>query len=242
MFGISGAEFLVIAVVIVVVVGPSRLPEVTRTLTRWVKKLRVQLTKVRASLDSEVGDDLRNMNLSALDVRQYDPRRIVREAVQEEMDEWRKLVGPFGQANASSQANAQATAHANAAASTSNQTSAPAGPSQASSAATSNQTAGSVQAAGAAAASATAVGPATGASTGAATGATSGTAGETGAVRAPLNPVAPQKRGMRVGQWYVSDRRGYGAQVARAVRAAASTKKTRRLTGQAVYRNPRPRN
>lgn len=95
MFGISGPELLVIFVVLLVIIGPSRLPEVTATVTKWVKNARVQLTKLRASLDGEVGDDLRNIDLSVLDVRQYDPRNIIRQAVQEEMEEWRQLVSPL---------------------------------------------------------------------------------------------------------------------------------------------------
>lgn len=98
MFGISGPEILVISVVLLVIMGPSRLPEVTSTLTKWVKNARVQLTKLRANLDGEMGEDLRNLDLSVLNVRQYDPRNIIRQAVQEEMEEWRQLVNPLAPA------------------------------------------------------------------------------------------------------------------------------------------------
>lgn len=81
--------------VLLVIIGPSRLPEVTNTLTKWVKNARVQLTKLRASLDGEVGDDLRNLDLSAFNVRQYDPRNVIRKAVQEELQEWKDLVNPL---------------------------------------------------------------------------------------------------------------------------------------------------
>lgn len=97
MFGISGGELLVILVVIMIVVGPSRLPEVTATVAKWVKRARVQLTKIRQNLDDEVGEDLRDIDLTKLDPRQYDPRRMIREAVAEEMDEWKKLMSPLGQ-------------------------------------------------------------------------------------------------------------------------------------------------
>lgn len=85
-----------ILLVITLVVGPSRLPAITETVTRWIKRLRIQLTKWRANLDAEIGDDLKGVDLSKLDPRLYDPRRMIREAVQEEMDEWKKLVGPLG--------------------------------------------------------------------------------------------------------------------------------------------------
>lgn len=93
---------MVILVVIMLVVGPSRLPKITETVTRWIKRLRIQLTKWRANLDSEIGEDFKDLDLTKLDPRQYDPRRLIREAVQEEMDEWKKLMGPLGQQNASS--------------------------------------------------------------------------------------------------------------------------------------------
>lgn len=98
MFGISGGEFLVILLVIVVVVGPTRLPQVTRELTSWVKLARLQLAKARAFVDDEIPEDLRGFDLGALNIRRYDPRAIIREAVQEEIDEWKRLVAPLGTA------------------------------------------------------------------------------------------------------------------------------------------------
>lgn len=94
-FSISGGEFLVILVVIMLVVGPSRMPAVAKGVTRIVKSTRLQLTKWRASLDDQMGDDFKQVDLSKLDPRQYDPRRLIREAVQEEMDEWKKLMNPL---------------------------------------------------------------------------------------------------------------------------------------------------
>lgn len=96
MFGISGLQLLLILFVISVVVGPSRLPTVAATVTKWVKTSRVQLSKLRETLDEEVGDDLKDLDLSKLNVRQYDPRKMIREAVQEELDEWKQLVSPLG--------------------------------------------------------------------------------------------------------------------------------------------------
>ncbi|EPD30914.1 twin-arginine translocase TatA/TatE family subunit [Gleimia europaea] len=94
-FSISGSEFLVILVVIMLVVGPSRMPAVAKGVTRIVKSTRLQLTKWRASLDDQMGDDFKQVDLTKLDPRQYDPRRLIREAVQEEMDEWKKLMNPL---------------------------------------------------------------------------------------------------------------------------------------------------
>ena len=46
-FGISGSEFLVLLLVVVVVVGPRRLPEYTRRLTRLVRQLRLFLDNAK---------------------------------------------------------------------------------------------------------------------------------------------------------------------------------------------------
>lgn len=96
MFPVSGLQLLLILFVVAVVVGPSRLPAVASTITRWVKASRRELAKLRATLNDEVGDELKDLDLSKLDVRQYDPRRMIREAVQEELDEWKELIRPLG--------------------------------------------------------------------------------------------------------------------------------------------------
>lgn len=96
MFPVSGLQLLLILFVVAVVVGPSRLPAVAANVSRWVKASRRELAKLRATLNDEVGDELKDLDLSKLDVRQYDPRRMIREAVQEELDEWKELIRPLG--------------------------------------------------------------------------------------------------------------------------------------------------
>ncbi|HEV8248069.1 MAG TPA: Sec-independent protein translocase protein TatB [Polyangiaceae bacterium] len=48
MFGLSFSEFIVIAVVALVAVGPKRLPGMLHTMGQWVRKLRKMTTEVRA--------------------------------------------------------------------------------------------------------------------------------------------------------------------------------------------------
>ena len=96
MFGISGSEFLVIVLVAVVVVGPQRLPEYTRKLTQMVRQLRVFLDNARSQIAEEVGPEMADLDLSSLDPRQYDPRKIVRDALGEDIDAIREdLAHPF---------------------------------------------------------------------------------------------------------------------------------------------------
>ena len=52
MFGIDGSEFLFIAVVALVVIGPKDLPRVMRFVGQWVGKARAMSRHVRAGFDT----------------------------------------------------------------------------------------------------------------------------------------------------------------------------------------------
>lgn len=85
-FGISGGEFLVILLVIMVVIGPSRLPEYTRTFAQFVRKARVSLEGAKASVREELGPELSDLKLADFDPRNYDPRKIVRDVMGEDLE------------------------------------------------------------------------------------------------------------------------------------------------------------
>ena len=95
-FGISGSEFLVLLLVVIVVVGPRRLPEYTRRLTQLVRRLRLFLDNAKEQIAQEVGPELGELNLEDLNPRNYDPRKIVRDALGEDLDAIRRdLSSPF---------------------------------------------------------------------------------------------------------------------------------------------------
>lgn len=76
--GIGGWEFIVLLLVFVLIIGPQRLPEYTRNIVRMVRRARTWVEESRESVESEMGiavDDLKKY-----DPRQYDPRRIIRDA------------------------------------------------------------------------------------------------------------------------------------------------------------------
>lgn len=81
MFGINGLEFLLLAVIAVMVLGPERLPEYAAQLGRLVKDLRRMASGAREQLREEVGPELDDVDWRKLDPRQYDPRRIIKEAL-----------------------------------------------------------------------------------------------------------------------------------------------------------------
>lgn len=74
----SSWEFVVLLIVFMLIIGPQRLPEYTRSVIRGVRRARQWVDESRATVEDEMGiaiDDLRKY-----DPRQYDPRRIIREA------------------------------------------------------------------------------------------------------------------------------------------------------------------
>ena len=83
-------------IVLVVVVGPQRLPEYTRKLTQLVRRLRLFLDNAKEQIAEEVGPELGDLNLEDLNPRNYDPRKIVRDALGEDIEAIRKdLANPF---------------------------------------------------------------------------------------------------------------------------------------------------
>ena len=78
---------LVLAILAVVILGPEKLPEYAAQLGRLVKELRRMATGAKEQLREEVGDDIVDMDWKKLDPRQYDPRRIIKEALLDDLDD-----------------------------------------------------------------------------------------------------------------------------------------------------------
>ena len=85
MFGINGGELLILLVVVVVVVGPERLPRYAEMLGAWVRTLRGFLRTAKTRVDAELGEQGADVDWTSLDPRRYDPRRIVREALLDDL-------------------------------------------------------------------------------------------------------------------------------------------------------------
>lgn len=86
MFGISAQEFIVLAIVAAVVLGPERLPIYAQQLARLVRELRRMAQGASAQVRNEMGPEFDEIDWSKFDPRQYDPRRIVRDALSEAFD------------------------------------------------------------------------------------------------------------------------------------------------------------
>src|SRR6478672_5558465 len=82
MFDVGFLELAVIALVAVIVLGPDRLPELARQAAQLLHKARGMATNARDELRSELGPDYADLQL-----RDLDPRAIVRKHISEAMAE-----------------------------------------------------------------------------------------------------------------------------------------------------------
>jgi sec-independent protein translocase protein TatB len=82
-FGINGSEFIILAVLAIVILGPERLPEYTRAFTDWLRVMRGKAEGAKAQFKEETGTDFDEVDWRKYDPRQYDPRRIIRDALRE---------------------------------------------------------------------------------------------------------------------------------------------------------------
>ncbi|WP_299033449.1 Sec-independent protein translocase TatB [uncultured Pseudokineococcus sp.] len=83
----NGGELLVLLVIVLVVVGPERLPRYSQQLADLVRGGVRYAKGARDSLKEEMGPEFDDIDWQKLDPRQYDPRRIVRDALTDVWDD-----------------------------------------------------------------------------------------------------------------------------------------------------------
>lgn len=77
-FGLDPEKIVLLVIIAAVVLGPERLPGLARQAARFVARAREWTSDAKSRVREEMGDDV---DWRQLDPRQYDPRRIVREAL-----------------------------------------------------------------------------------------------------------------------------------------------------------------
>lgn len=81
--GLGFEKLLVIAVIALFLVGPEKLPDYAARLARFVRAARRMLDDAKDRVREELGPDFDEEEWRKLDPRQYDPRRIIRDALLE---------------------------------------------------------------------------------------------------------------------------------------------------------------
>lgn len=94
MFGINPGEFAVLLLVILIVVGPERLPGYAQQLGKMVREGRKMAMGLREQVRGELGPEFDDVDWTKLDPRQYDPRRIIREALTDTLEDDAPAPGP----------------------------------------------------------------------------------------------------------------------------------------------------
>jgi len=80
-FGLTIEKLLLIGVVAALILGPERLPRYAESLAALTKRARAWVSTARTRVRDEMGEDFDDVDWRTLDPRQYDPRRIIREAL-----------------------------------------------------------------------------------------------------------------------------------------------------------------
>lgn len=80
-FGYDMEKFLLLLVVAALLIGPERLPRYAAGLAKLTQRARDWLSGARTRVKEEMGDDFDDVEWRKLDPRQYDPRRIIRDAL-----------------------------------------------------------------------------------------------------------------------------------------------------------------
>jgi sec-independent protein translocase protein TatB len=80
-FGLTIEKLLLIGIVAGLLIGPERLPRYVESLTKFAKRAREYVSSAKTKMKDEMGSDFDDVDWRTLDPRQYDPRRIIREAL-----------------------------------------------------------------------------------------------------------------------------------------------------------------
>ncbi|MFT4259004.1 Sec-independent protein translocase TatB [Microbacterium sp.] len=79
--GISFEKILLIGLIAVLIIGPERLPRYAEGFAKLVRRGGELLRDTKSRVREEMGSEIDDVDWRKLDPRQYDPRRIIRDAL-----------------------------------------------------------------------------------------------------------------------------------------------------------------
>jgi len=80
-FGLTIEKMILIGVIAALIIGPERLPAAAESLRRALIRARGLAKTAQERVRDELGSEMADVDWQRLDPRQYDPRRIIREAL-----------------------------------------------------------------------------------------------------------------------------------------------------------------
>lgn len=79
--GLNFDKIVVILIIALIIVGPDKLPGYAKKLGEFVRGVRRMANGAKDRLRDEMGPEFDEVDWKKLDPRQYDPRRIIRDAL-----------------------------------------------------------------------------------------------------------------------------------------------------------------
>ncbi|MBO0979338.1 twin-arginine translocase TatA/TatE family subunit [Microbacterium sp. SD291] len=83
-FGLTFEKLLLIGLIAVLIIGPERLPRVAEGFAKTVRRAGEYIRDTKSKMRDEIGPEIDDVDWRKLDPRQYDPRRIIRDALLED--------------------------------------------------------------------------------------------------------------------------------------------------------------
>ncbi len=94
MLGLSLEKLLIVGMVAAFLLGPQQLPVYAQKLGQLVRSLKSAAASARVRAEGEAGAVMDSQQWQALDLRQYDPRRIIRQALDSQQEDGEPAVAP----------------------------------------------------------------------------------------------------------------------------------------------------
>ncbi|SFO06028.1 Sec-independent protein translocase TatB [Mycetocola miduiensis] len=93
-FGLTFEKLLIIGVIAVFLLGPERLPGYAAKFAQLIRSLRDMARGAKDRMRDEMGPEFDEVDWQKLDPRQYDPRRIIREALLDDTPQVEPVIKP----------------------------------------------------------------------------------------------------------------------------------------------------
>lgn len=84
MFGLTFEKLIIIAIIAAFLLGPERIPHYAAQLGRFARKAKEMANGAKDRLKDEMGPEFDDVDWKKLNPRQYDPRRIIRDALMDD--------------------------------------------------------------------------------------------------------------------------------------------------------------